>query len=268
MLKKLLALGFMFNAACAFGKPAKDEIVLNGKNAIIVKGEVTGAMASKFVVELAQRSEGVNPILVFIDSPGGSVMAMTTMVEAIKAHPLPVHCLAAGAASAAFVLLQACDHRMALPNAVIMQHNATYSVEGTAPQVKTFVRFIDDIVRSTDAAQAKRIGLTYEQFREKVQSDWWMTGVEAVGNKVVDEVVSARCSPEAAKGAYEETVQIFIFQVKLTFSTCPLASYPLKIGNDNETMRPDVTQYIGNVYQPFNRSQTEFIKLLNRTSNK
>ena len=76
--------------------------------------EVTPASAAKFVDELMATflSNPCSPILIWINSPGGSVYDGLLIVEAIKTLPVPTIGFVSGlAGSMGLYILQACTHR-------------------------------------------------------------------------------------------------------------------------------------------------------------
>lgn len=78
--------------------------------------------------------EGQEPIRLDIDSAGGDANPARYLGDVIRSLQSPVHgCVVGAAYSSAFVILQACDLRLAFPNARLMFHSTSTEVETDHP---------------------------------------------------------------------------------------------------------------------------------------
>lgn len=151
------------------------------------------------------------------------------MIVAILASPRPVRCVANFAASAAFMIFQACHERLVTTSSVLMQHNASFGINGEQPNIESYVKFVRAEIDALVVAQAKRIGITQSQMNEKTANDWWLTSGQSVDEKVADRLVQVSCTSDATTQTFEQMVNTMFGSVKLTWSRCPLAGYPVKI---------------------------------------
>lgn len=244
MFKKIISLAIAaFSLSLSTQAPATDQymsarkslgstIVLDKGNHLSLVGPVDGKSAAALAQSILTAKE--DQILV-INSPGGSVFAGLQVVEALQSTKVKVTCVAKMAVSMAFVIFQACHERVVMPHSIVMQHVASYSLEGREPNNYTFARFLHTLVEEMDSEQAQRIGLSLDDFRAKTVKDWWMVGNEAVEANVADRFARAECTPELSAATKNEIYQIFIFEVKIKTSGCPLMSGPLDSGTDNKT---------------------------------
>ena len=112
-------------------------------------------------------------------------------------------------------------------------------------------------------AQAKRLNLTIEQFNSKVMNDWWVSGFTAVNDKVVDDIVNVKCSPNLYKKKSNLEKNTFFGKVKLVFSKCPLLHKPLNIKYTSSSVENDDNS-ISEIYDMnYYISQPNRIKMIN-----
>jgi ATP-dependent protease ClpP protease subunit len=192
-------------------------------NSYTLSGPVTDESVDAAIV-------GVSPSEVkylVLETPGGSVDAGYRFVSFLKTKPNLI-CVVQSAASMGFVILQACGKRYVLDHSILMQHQASLGLPQT--KVKNLLSVLKGILNQLwemDMMQAKRMGLTVEQFDALTTDDLWIfSGARAVELNAADKVVTASCSPEllSKKLRRKETIQVFIFQmdVEVEYSECPL----------------------------------------------
>lgn len=105
---------------------------------IYIVGEITARLASQFRQHLRtlERIKRISTIQVEINSIGGDVEAGLLIIDSIELCKKPVTTRACGQAmSMAAVILVSGTHREALPNSVIMCHQATLSVAGRYEEI-------------------------------------------------------------------------------------------------------------------------------------
>lgn len=130
--------------------------------------EVTPALAaqvSNAIWDIAQKNPG--PILLYIDSPGGDVDAMATIIAAMESIPNPIITVAMGKAmSAGAIILAHGDMRLVSPHARVMVHEVS---SGAIGNVNDMVADAQENVRVNDywmRRMAKVTGRTVKQFKK------------------------------------------------------------------------------------------------------
>ena len=222
-------LSFLF-VVCAWGSLAKadETIQFTSKNTIALRSEVNGDSVAKFVDDFYKNTS--NPLYVYIDSPGGSVIDGFKIIEAIKNDKSrKIVCVANTAASMAFSILQACPVRYVTDHSIVMQHVGSYGIQGQSPNNVTMLDFAERMFKRMSQDDAKRLGLTYAAFRAKIRDDWWMFSDEAVGFKAADGTAQVSCSKELTDKRVVQKFYTLFGTFTVTFSGCPIASDPLKI---------------------------------------
>ncbi len=244
----LAALSLPLTAVASGGifKPTQESVRTDRKkvaideNTILFRGEVNTDLVSKIMAKMYASDK--DKITIFIDSPGGSVADGMVLFDFIANFNKPTICYINSAASMAFVISQACTERYVTDTTIMMQHQAFFGGQGTVGKMKEMARFGGNLVERANEVQAKRMGISKDTFERRIVNEWWMYGQEAVSENAADKVVYLECKPELTKLTYTETVQVFIFQVKVTWSSCPLISAPLSIGMGGETKPEDAAK--------------------------
>lgn len=204
-----------------------DELVLTKHNHVALRGPVTGQSISQVIVDL-NNLKVKEPIL-YIASPGGSVMAGNTLVQYILDSDRPITCVVDYGYSMGFVIAQACHKRVVSETSTMMQHQAYFGTEGQTENVKSEVAFTLRLLEQMDKAQASRIGISLEEFKKRILSDWWLVGSDIVSAKVADKTMRVRCEPELTLETKKVDIMSFFGTVNLTYSACPLARSPVEI---------------------------------------
>lgn len=150
---------------------------------------------SKFIMECNRADRGIDvedrkPITVMIDSPGGSVEVLNSLMGAIKISKTPVHTVVLCAAYSAAADLLAMGHkRFALPNTCIMAHAGSCAYQGTQDQVESAKKFFDAVgKRITNQVQA-RCGYDTKVAKKIKTGDFYMTEEEALTYGFIDRII-------------------------------------------------------------------------------
>lgn len=207
---------------------ASTGVVLAADSVIPIRGEVGDDTVSKWIMALTMAQS--NHVYLFIDSPGGSVIAGARFIDAMQASNKQITCVVGFAASMAFIITQACPERIIMPSSILMQHQEAFGLEQNKMlNQESFFNFLKGMINQLDTAQAKRIGISLEKFHALTTSDWWLFGVDNVTLNTADKVEKVSCSPELTAKTTMETFRTMFGTVNVTFSACPLISAPLKI---------------------------------------
>lgn len=176
-----------------------------------------------------------NPIYIYIDSPGGSVDAGLQFINNMNWHikqGKTVNCIVKSAYSMAFNILQHCSNRYVISSSTLMQHQMSLGgLKGPLNNLMNYLEMIHSISHELDDTVSKRIGLSLEDYRNKIKNDWWFTGNTALISKVADEMVVVGCDPELydIQTTYEDMVfdinssgSLEIKKVEKKKDLCPL----------------------------------------------
>ena len=232
----LALVGIVLGTVLLTGPVRAETIALTPENTVTLRGEVSNDSVAKVTNEILLSK--ADHLYLFIDSPGGSIFAGLRLISALHASDKKVTCIANTAISMAFVILQACDQRLILDKALLMQHVAAYSLEGQEPNNTTWAAFFHKLMYDLDSRQAKRLDMTADAFRAKTRNDWWMWGQEAIENKAADKIVDVTCSPEMFTQFDITRINVLWIKVDLKFFKCPLVSTLVSYSTPDETKKP------------------------------
>jgi ATP-dependent protease ClpP protease subunit len=204
-------------------------INLTPDNFVVIRNEIDGISASRFVHEISNL-RNKEEVVVFLDTPGGSVrsgMEIANYIKTLSTKGVRVTCVANNAMSMGFVIMQYCPTRYIMESSIMMQHQMSLGFRGPMRNVDEYMKLIHHMSDDLDTVQSYRIGMDLDSFRETVVHDWWLSGEQIVHANVADEVVNVVCDFNPAK--ITETVFTIFGPVKVTYSSCPLATAPIEI---------------------------------------
>ena len=132
-------------------------------------------------------------ILLYINSPGGSVYAGFGMYDTMQyVRPdVATICTGLAASMGAFLLCGgAIGKRAALPHARIMIHQPSGGVQGPSADIEITAREVVKIRGELYGIYAERTGKTYEQIHADSDRDYWLRADEAQTYGLIDEVLT------------------------------------------------------------------------------
>lgn len=198
LLRALLSLSLLLSSL----GHAKSIPLEKPEDFVRMTSEISHQSASQFIADLTVAASRSSTVTVFIDSPGGDVLAGIRILDAVAGlravkPDLRLVCYTHFAASMAFFFVQiACDHRIVSQYSVLMQHQASLGMAGKWGEVQSRSELVRQIVDLIETKAATRLRLTVPEYRAKVVNDWWLVGVTAVKERAADFIGSASCSPE------------------------------------------------------------------------
>lgn len=200
----------------------------NTTNNILLKGEINEETTSKFIYDL-NLIQNKNNTVVYLNTPGGSVQHGMKIVSEVEKYNLS--CVAEAAYSMGFIIFQSCKNRYILPHGKLMQHQMALGFMDQKSRIESYMDFIDQMEREIVEKQASRINITFSEFKNKIDNDWWLYGENAIKENCADEIVNVECTETLTRKT--ETVNKGPY--KYTYSKCPLVSnYIRKEKNKND----------------------------------
>ncbi|MCW2861707.1 MAG: clpP [Actinoallomurus sp.] len=165
---------------------------------VFVGAPVDDTLANDVIAQLIAL-EGMDTdrtISLYINSPGGSLTAMTAIYDAMQFVKPEIETTCIGqAASAAAVLLAAGSpgKRAALPHSRIVIHQP--STEGGYGQTSDMEIQAKEIIRQREELEeilARHSGRAVEQVRADIERDRFLTATEAREYGLIDEIITSR----------------------------------------------------------------------------
>jgi len=132
------------------------------------------------------------PIILFIDSYGGDLNAMFTIVDTIKMSKTPVYTVNIGSAySAGFFIAIAGHKRFAYPHSSYLYHEGSAGTQGTAVQFENFSAFYKKQLAQLREHTLNHTKISPEKYEEIKKDDFWMTADEALEFGVCDAITTS-----------------------------------------------------------------------------
>lgn len=130
------------------------------------------------------------PIKIFIDSPGGDVTFMWSIINLIEMSKTPVwtinYCTAY---SAAAEILASGHERYALRGSHVMVHSGNCQYSGQADVVESTKKYFDQVIKRTTDHLLNRTKINSRVFKKKASLDWYMNEDEALENGIIDKII-------------------------------------------------------------------------------
>ena len=163
---------------------------------VMLSDEVSDASADRIIAELVALSadDPESDICLFVNSPGGSVLAGLAVYDVMQLVPNDVVTVATGfAASMGQVLLcaGAAGKRFALPNAQVLMHEGSAGIGGPASDVAIQAANLVATLDRMRSIIARHTGRPIEQVVADVGRDRWFDAEQAREYGFVDHVVTS-----------------------------------------------------------------------------
>ncbi len=177
-----------FREIDVFSRLMMDRIIFLGT-------EVNDAIANVITAQLLflESADSKKDILLYINSPGGSVYAGLGIYDTMQYVGPDVATICTGlAASMGAVLLcgGAAGKRSALPHARVMIHQPLGGVQGQASDIEITAREILKLKKELYDIIAKHSGKTYQEVNDNSDRDYWLRADEAKEYGLIDEVLT------------------------------------------------------------------------------
>lgn len=189
-------------------RPAVEEASLNGNRVtelrakqfaerkVYLLGEVTDTMADDFVSEMLYLCKSMQPIDIYLNSPGGSVASGLCIYSTIRAaieKGIEVNIYVTSlAASMGAIILAAGEkgHRFMLPYAKTMIHEPLISggIGGSATSIANTAESILATKATLAGILAERTGNSLEEVNKSISFDNFMSASETIKYGLADEI--------------------------------------------------------------------------------
>ena len=176
-----------FRAIDVFTRLISDRIIFLGMG-------IDDQIANIIIAQLLflESADPKKDILMYVNSPGGSVYAGLGMYDTMTYVNPDVATICTGmAASMAAVLMSAGAEgkRSCLPHSRIMIHQPSGGMQGQSKDMEITLKQTLELRKDLYNILAKHTGQTYEQIEKDSDRDYWMRAEEAKEYGLIDEVL-------------------------------------------------------------------------------
>ena len=161
---------------------------------VFLGGPIDDPLANTIIAQLLflEHQDPKKDILLYINSPGGSVTSTLAIYDTIQYVKCDVSTLCLGmAASGAAVILAAGKKgkRFALPNAEILLHQVMGEAGGQATEIEIAAKQILRVKKQLNQILAKHTGQPIAKISKETDRDFWLTTEEAKTYGLIDEII-------------------------------------------------------------------------------
>lgn len=202
---------------------------------------ITSVFSEKLLADFSEHLMNYDgdEMLIYFDSPGGSVFAMARMIGLMNSSKIKFKCVARFAASAAFNMFEACDTRLLLPDGILMSHEWSGGFRGEAPRILSLFKAIDGLVKHIEVQTVAKLNIEMKEYKALINQNLWMTAELGIKYNAIDGLVNnVSCSRKLTKQRVIKTVQFYSFRGPINSTVikngCPLISKTYKKKNSEE----------------------------------
>lgn len=162
---------------------------------IFLTGVVGEEMSNHLVAQLLllESQDQDSRIVMYVNSPGGSVTAGMAIYDTMQYIKSPIHTIVIGqACSMGSLLACAGEHRSMTTNSRHMIHQPLGGASGQATEVEIQFKELQRWKQVLTEIYVKHTGHTFEQLEKDMDRDNFMTAEQALEYNLIDEVVSKR----------------------------------------------------------------------------
>ena len=163
---------------------------------IIFLGTPVDDMVANLIVAQLLLLDSENPekdIMLYINSPGGSVTAGLAIYDTMQHIRADVQTICLGQAASMGAFLLSCGakgKRFALPNAEIMIHQPLGGFKGQATDIEIQAQEILRIKKTLNEIMASNTGQSIKKIEKDTDRDYIMTPQEALEYGMIDKVIT------------------------------------------------------------------------------
>ena len=164
---------------------------------VFLGGPIDDALANTIIAQLLflEHEDQKKDILLYVNSPGGSVTATLAIYDTIQYVKPDVATFCMGmAASGAAVLLATGKKgkRFALPNSEILLHQVMGGAEGQATEIEIAAKQIVRVRTQLNQILSKHTNQPISKVEKDTDRDFWLTPEEAKKYGLIDEIIKTK----------------------------------------------------------------------------
>lgn len=129
------------------------------------------------------------PIVLHINSNGGSVNSGLSVINAINQSITPIYAVCWNACSMAAYIFISCHKRFAFKNSILLFHDGSTMLSGTSSKVKDTMAWYNNLEERLDNIVLMNSLVTEDEYYAKRRDEWYMFGDEAKEKGFVDSII-------------------------------------------------------------------------------
>jgi ATP-dependent Clp protease protease subunit len=176
-----------FRAIDVFTRLISDRIIFLGMG---IDDQIANIITAQLL--FLESSDPKKDIIMYINSPGGSVYAGLGIYDTMQYVNPNVATICTGLAASMGAVLLAAGHekkRSALPHARVMIHQPMSGMQGQASDMEISLRQTLEVKKDLYDILAKHSGQEYDKIEKDSDRDYWMRASQAKEYGLIDEVL-------------------------------------------------------------------------------
>ena len=176
-----------FRAIDVFTRLISDRIIFLGMG---IDDQIANIITAQLL--FLESSDPKKDIIMYINSPGGSVYAGLGIYDTMQYVNPNVATICTGLAASMGAVLLASGHekkRSALPHARVMIHQPMSGMQGQASDMEISLRQTLEVKKDLYDILAKHSGQKYDKIEKDSDRDYWMRASQAKEYGLIDEVL-------------------------------------------------------------------------------
>ena len=161
---------------------------------ILLNSEINDTTANIWIAELLYlESVSNDDIYIYINSPGGSIVAGLALYDTMKFIKPKIHTICVGlAASMAAFILSSGDKRYALKNSEIMIHEPSTNIGGNASDIFNHTKWLERMKNKVDLILAENTKHSMNEIIAATLRDNFMDSETALKFGLIDEILTCK----------------------------------------------------------------------------
>ena len=179
-----------FRAIDVFTRLISDRIIFLGMG---IDDQIANIITAQLL--FLESSDPKKDIIMYINSPGGSVYAGLGIYDTMQYVNPDVATICTGLAASMGAVLLAAGHdkkRSALPHSRIMIHQPMSGMQGQASDMEISLKQTLEVKKDLYNILSKHSGQKYEKIEKDSDRDYWMRASEAKQYGLIDEVLEKK----------------------------------------------------------------------------
>jgi ATP-dependent Clp protease protease subunit len=173
-----------------YSRLLKDRVIFLGHP---IMDEVTNIVIAQLL--FLEMTDEKKDITIYLNSPGGSVVAGLSLVNTMEYINPDVSVVAIGMAASMGAVILSCGEkgkRYALQDTRVMIHQPSTQISGKSSDIEVSYEELLKTKKRLYEILSERSGQTYDQILKKSEKDYWMTAEEAAKEGFIDKVLIKR----------------------------------------------------------------------------
>lgn len=170
---------------------------LNPARTLVINEQIS-FFSERFADQILEMGDSSEPIVILINSPGGSVFSGEKILSAMESVQSDIYTVCDGmCASMAAIIHQYGTKRLATDRSVLMFHDAAGGIQGRVNEMLSMLGMVKRKIEKANHYIANRSKISYEELVRLEANNYWVDSEDAMERGLVDGLVRLKNKPKA-----------------------------------------------------------------------